>query len=242
MISLPVTDAVFLRGEGVFETIRADRGRPQLWHRHYERLQRSAGLIGWAVPSRGELANRMIEVLSANHLEAARVRVTLGEGVLIAAEELTDRPEGAEVVTSSVPVNERSPLAQVKGTSYAENMWLLRDSGADEVIRPNTRGDLCEGCISNLFFVRDGIVHTPSLATGCLPGVMRGQVMKLIEVKEGRWPVGTLREAEEIWLSNAISRLRYVRRLDGRGLDPSARRPPVFARVAEGLAEACERS
>lgn len=216
--ALPVSDGVFLRGEGVFETIRVEKGDPCLWDQHFERLSFSAHRLGLKTPAKSILRHSIRRVVEANQLESARVRLTLGEGCLISAEPLPEEQDEIHVVTSACPVNEQSPLAQVKCTSYAENMLLLRESGADEVIRPNTRGEICEGCISNLFFVKGGVIHTPSLRSGCLPGVMRQELVQTVEVREGDWSMAILESVEEIWLSNALRRLRAVSSLDGRNL------------------------
>ena len=133
---------------------------------------------------------------------------------MLAGSLLEDQAE-MHVVTYDCPINEQIPLAQIKCTSYAENMFLLRESGVDEVIRPNTRGEICEGCISNLFFAKNGLIYTPSLQTGCLPGVMRQEVMRHIEVREVEWAMADLKSCDEIWLSNALRRLRAVTSIDG---------------------------
>jgi branched-subunit amino acid aminotransferase/4-amino-4-deoxychorismate lyase len=216
--SLRVSDGVFLRGEGVFETIRADKGEPCLWNQHFERLAYSAEKLGLKIPDRLVLQERIGRVIVANQLLSAKLRLTLGEGCLISAEPLPKERGEIHVVTSNCPINEKSPLAQIKCTSYAENMFLLRESGVDEVIRPNTRGEICEGCISNLFFVKTGIIYTPSLQTGCLPGVMRQEVMRHIEVREVEWAMADLKSCDEIWLSNALRRLRAVTSINGRNL------------------------
>lgn len=223
-VELPVDDPLFLRGEGVFETLRFEQGRICLWDRHLGRLQTSVRLLGWTLPDPEVLLARVVGVVEANGLSLARVRITVGREIMISAQAFSDEDPGIEVHTCSFPVNERSPLVMVKGTSYAENTWILNQSGVAEVIRPNTRGELCEGCISNLFFVKEGRVMTPSLETGCLPGVMRAEIMDRIEVEEGCWPMEILLEAEEIWLSNALRRLRYVKVINDRKLlEPSER-------------------
>lgn len=232
VVSLPVTDPLFLRGEGIFETIRAEGGQPCLWERHYERLGHSAARMGWDVPGSEWLLGQIEELLAANGLSSARVRVTIGKELLITAGELPPAVEVVTAITSDCPVNERSPLAQVKCTSYAENMVLLRESGVDEVIRPNTRGELCEGCVSNVFFVKDGRIHTPSLDSGCLPGVMRAHLMCQVAVGEGRWGMDVLKDAEEVWLTNAIRGLRSLSFLNGRKLESSS---ILFTRVKDGL-------
>jgi branched-subunit amino acid aminotransferase/4-amino-4-deoxychorismate lyase len=184
--------------------------------------------LGLKIPDRLVLQDWIGRVIVANQLLSAKLRLTLGEGCLISAEPLPEERGEIHVVTSNYPINEKSPLAQIKCTSYAENMFLLRESGVDEVIRPNTRGEICEGCISNLFFVKTGIIYTPSLQTGCLPGVMRQEVMRHIEVREVEWAMADLKSCDEIWLSNALRRLRAVTSMNGRNL---AKPSDLFAKA-----------
>lgn len=211
-------DTTLLRGEGVFETIRVLNGEPLYFSDHYRRLTSSAERLGVLTPQEDTLREALKEVVLNNNLREARVRVTLGENCLIMAEVLEPEQVGVEVSTlgKDYPVNERSPLVGMKCTSYAENMLLLRLGGTGEVLRSNTRGELCEGCVSNLFFEKDGKIYTPALVTGCLPGVMRQQVMKAIEVEEGCWPFEILKEVDGVWLSNSIRRLRFVSAIDGK--------------------------
>ena len=57
--------------------------------------------------------------------------------------------------------NERSAVAGLKTTSYAENVVALayaKERGAIEAVFANTRGELCEGTGTNVFVVRDGVV------------------------------------------------------------------------------------
>jgi len=217
-VKVSASNAMLLRGEGVFETIRVISGEALYFEDHCRRLTSSAQRLGLMVPREQTLDQRIKELVRENGLTDARVRVTLGEDCLVTAEAL--EPEILSVAVSILgkahPVNERSPLAGVKCISYAENMVLLRLADTDEVLRANTRGDLCEGCLSNVFFVKNGKVHTPALETGCLAGVMRQQVMKLTDVEEGVWPFEIVNEADEIWMSNSIRRLRFVSSIDGK--------------------------
>jgi branched-chain amino acid aminotransferase len=235
-VEMPVTDPLFLRGEGVFETIRFESGRACLWKRHFGRLRDSSKRMGWPLPDSGELLAEVGAVVDGNGFSTARVRITVGREVLVTAEAFVDEDPGIRVRMCSFPVNQKSPLAGVKGTSYAENTWILNHFGADEVIRPNTRGELCEGCISNVFFVRGKKVMTPSLETGCLPGVMRDEIMDRIEVEEGAWPMEVLEEADEIWFSNALRRLRYVKTIDHREMPGPS---PLFQDLLSSLKD-CE--
>ena len=230
-------DGGLLRGEGVFETMRSEDGRVRFWARHYSRLLNSAAKLSITVPDPEVLERRILAVLEANDLTAmeARIRLTLSENVLITAVPLPPSPGVCRVMTSTSPINERSPLAGAKVCSYAENMTVLRKAGVEEAIRPNTKGELCEACLSNVFLVIDGVVKTPSLETGCLPGVSRAVLLdRNPEIEEGRWPVSILEQAGEIWLTSSTRLMTWVDECDGRSMGPPSE---LFQRTLAGLRE-----
>ena len=77
--------------------------------------------------------------------------------------------------------------------------------------------------MSNLFVVRDGVVTTPLLASGCLPGIMRAVVVETcglegIECREKEVTVGDLRGAAEVFLTSAVRRVQRVATVDGERL------------------------
>lgn len=233
-------DGGLLRGEGVFETMRALDGRVCFWARHYSRLLNSAARLSIVVPDPEVIERGIAHVLEGNELTGglARIRLTLSENLLITAVPLPHPAKACRVVTSASPINEWSPLVGAKVCSYAENMTVLRASGVDEAIRPNTRGELCEGCLSNVFFVKDGVVNTPSLKTGCLPGVSRSVMLERNpEFLEGRWPVAILGQAEEVWLTSSTRLMTWVDEFDGRAMGPPSE---LFQRTLADLREAAK--
>lgn len=228
-------DGGLLRGEGIFETIRASHGRPEFLKRHWQRLSIAAELLGYLAPSLERLEQEIRQVLFGSRLanQDARVRVTLNENLLITAELLQKTPPTARTVISDVSINAESPLSALKSCSYQENSFARQRSKVDEAIRINTRGELCEGCFSNLFWVKDGQVYTPSLQTQCLPGIMRSALLDLeSSVTEGEFLADILDEADEIWLTNSLWRLRWVSSHEGREFgEPSER----YQILQEGL-------
>jgi branched-chain amino acid aminotransferase len=120
----------------------------------------------------------------------------------------------------------------VKATSYAENVVMLAEAhkvDASEAIMPNTRGDLCEGTGTNVFVALGDRLVTPSLMSGCLPGVTRALVLEqLPEADEDDLPLAALGEADEVLLTSTTRDVQPLRLLDGRtlpGVDgPVARR------------------
>jgi branched-chain amino acid aminotransferase len=244
-------------GDGVFETLRVYDGVPFAWTRHYERLARSAGGLGLSVPDARMLQHAAGAVLEANGLREARLRVTVtggpapagsergpgGPTVLVVATAMVPWPATVDVVTVPWTRNERSAVAGLKTTSYAENVRALAHAhaqGAGEAIFPNTRDELCEATGSNVFVVRDGVLRTPEAASGCLLGVTRALVLELAAAAgeptyEGSMAVSELAQADEVFLTSSTREIHPVARVDGRRLSPVP--GPVTAGCARRFGE-----
>ncbi|UPV73043.1 aminotransferase class IV [Halorussus limi] len=90
----------------------------------------------------------------------------------------------------------------------------------DEAIVRDADGNLAEGATSNLFFVSDGVLHTPSLDGPILPGVTRRVVLELAEsedipVEEGTYGPADLRDADEAFLTNSTWEIRPLAAVEG---------------------------
>jgi branched-chain amino acid aminotransferase len=149
-------------------------------------------------------------------------------------------PATADVVVVPWARNERSAVAGIKTTSYAENVLALAEArrrGGSEAIFANTAGDLCEGSGSNIFVVLEGMLCTPPLSSGCLAGVSRGLLIERcgLEVEERRIPIETLARAEEAFLTSATRDVLPVSSVDGRLM--KAAPGPVTARAAQAYAQ-----
>ncbi|WP_181798140.1 aminotransferase class IV, partial [Streptomyces sp. WELS2] len=146
--------------------------------------------------------------------------------------ETTRRPDSTAAVTVPWTRNERGALAGVKSTSYAENLVALdraRRLGASEALFGNTAGLLCEGAATNVFVVLDGEIHTPPVASGCLPGITRALVVEWTGARETDLPLDVLQRADEVFLTSSLRDVQALHRVDGRQL-PGAD-GPVTAEV-----------
>jgi branched-chain amino acid aminotransferase len=132
--------------------------------------------------------------------------------------------------------NERSAVAGVKTTSYAENVVALahaKANGAGEALFANTVGQLCEGTGSNVFLVMGGDVVTPPLSSGCLAGVTRALLIEWADVVERDLPTGALLDADEVFLTSSTRDVQAVHAVGDRELPPG----PVTQRLAALFAE-----
>jgi branched-chain amino acid aminotransferase len=244
-------------GDGVFETTKVVDGTPFAMTRHLARLQRSAAIIGLRLPWDDDrlraICAEAIEVASADPANAGagvgrlRITVTGGPGplgsdrsdvpptLIVAAGPGAPWPDTTAVVTVPWARNERSAVAGAKTTSYAENVVALaaaHRAGASEAILANTAGALCEGTGSNLFVAVDGVLCTPSLATGCLAGVTRALVCEAVEVVErDDLTLDHLRHAPEAFLTSSTRDVHPIAEVDGHPL-PHAPGPLTAAAAA----------
>ena len=244
---VPVSDHGFLVGDGVFETLRVYGGEPFAIGEHLERLQAGTEAMRLAAPASADLERAAREVLSANDLGEARMRITVTSGsgpaglargpgpptVLVVAVPLTPWPPASTAIVSSLRHDEHSPLAGVKTTSLAQSVIAsaeAREAGADEALFLNIAGDLCEATTANVFLVLDGVAVTPPLESGCLAGITRGHVLEL-GAAERPLSRNDLAHADEAFLTSSTREVQPLVAIDGRPVG-SGEPGPVTTQLA----------
>ncbi|MER7247633.1 aminotransferase class IV [Kribbella sp. NPDC000426] len=237
-------------GDGVFETIKVENGRPFAVRRHLERLVRSAVGLGLPTPDVAAIETG-IEAVVEPGMQFARLRVTYTGGVsplssdrgtsgptiLLATQEIKRPSATSAIVTVPWTRNERSAVAGLKTTSYAENVRALayaKERGGSEAIFANTIGNLAEGTGSNIFCVYDGELVTPTLESGALAGVTRSLILEWFGGTERDVPLEQLFKAEEIFLTSTTRDVQGIHRIDDRDLPAPG---TITAQVAKIFAE-----
>ena len=234
--ALRADDHGLLVGDGVFETAKVIDGTAFALTRHLARLRRSAAGLELEIPlSDEELAVAVGEVTGANDPGVGRLRMTVtggpgplgsargpdGPTIVLATGPAGVWPAAADVVTVPWPRNERSPVAGLKTTSYAENVVALAravELGAGEALFANLAGNLCEGTGSNIFVGIDGRLVTPPLASGCLAGITRELVLEVTDAVEEDVPMEALASIDEAFLTSSTRDVQPIATIDGRPL------------------------
>lgn len=243
--AIGVGDRGFTLGDGLFETIKVRRGHPLRLDAHVERLSQGARLLRLPLPlDRDGLDRAIAQVLDANRLSDAALRLTVSRGpgqrgllppahpqptTLLTAAPLPP-PAGPvrAVVAQGVCRNSHSPLARIKAISYLDNVLArieAEERGADDALLRNTEGRLAESTIANLFVVgADGILVTPPVSDGALPGVRRAELLRSMVALERGIGLEDLLNAREAFLTNALS-VRPLVSVDGHPIGDGAPGP-----------------
>ena len=264
--TIPIYDRGFLYGDSVFETLRTYDSRPHALNQHLKRLRLSASRIAMDLEVTDDELRRFIDQLldtRPNQESYVRVIITRGDGefglapdlasnqrVVILARPLQEHPEsfwanGIHAISLREKLRWRGKRIAKTG-NYLNNLLALdaaRRAGAHEALRFDADDHLTEGSTSNVFVVRQGVLHTPDLAAGVLPGITRQLILECakrldIDVSEQAIPRDMLEGAEEIMISSSIRELVAVVTLDGQRVG-EGRPGPLCRQLHRNYREYC---
>ena len=236
-------------GSGVFEGIRCyDTPKGPAVFRlgeHLQRLHNSARLLHMQIPySVDELRDATNELLGANGLDECYIRpiAFYGYGQLGVAARgnpvetvLMSWPWGSylgeEGLTNGIRAKisswQRIPPNVVPHVSKATGVYLnsmlavteVNNAGYDEAILLTPEGTVADGSGENIFVVRDGVIYTPDLASGILPGITRDTVTQIAQdlghtVLEKALIRSDLYLADEVFMTGTAAEVTPLRSVD----------------------------
>jgi len=242
--TISIQDRGLLYGDGLFETLRADDGRPFWLRQHLARLSRSAAALNLTLPPQFPWAETIVELLRRNGLAtgtaAVKIMVTRGEAAALGLP-TTDQPTmiiSARAYTPPAPADyhqgwpvvcfpERRQcfLGSHKSLNYlfclAARQYAL-DHGGREALILEPDGTIAEGAAAGLLWQERGSYYTPQ-AANALPSVTLTVLEEILhrrglELHRALLPVPLLLRAEGAWLANSLMGLLPVAALDGQPL------------------------
>ncbi|HTJ13822.1 MAG TPA: aminotransferase class IV [Dinghuibacter sp.] len=214
-------------GDGLFETMKVRDG--ELLHAsfHFDRLWDGLSVLGLPAPfSRQGLMDSILELSALNgHSASARVRLNVfrGEPVhhIIETFPLSTAPAADGLEIGVYPHGRKAfdAFSNLKHNNYL--VYILaadwaRAQGLDEALVLNAHERVADAATSNVFWVRSGELFTPPLSEAGVAGVTRRVLMERFPVREATVTPPALLEADEVFLTNAIRGVRWVRRFGER--------------------------
>ncbi|MFZ5752928.1 MAG: aminotransferase class IV [Bacillota bacterium] len=231
-------DQGLLYGYGIFETMRVYRGRVFALNPHLKRLAKSCSQLGISnnLPLE-DMATRIQEYAKVMGAGAIRLTITKGNPsrdidsmFILTWRDLIyssqDYEEGFSAIISPVRKNQTSPLVYHKTLNFMDNILAIEEArrlGSREALFLNINHHLTEGTMSNLFFLKNGFLHTPAITCGLLGGITRRIVIDLAvtrgyRVVEDQYFLEDLLGADEAFLTNSLMEIMPLVKVDGRAI------------------------
>lgn len=239
----PVSSAM-LYGRGVFTTVAIHQSRPFLWSEHWLRLAEHAQRLGISCEEcdQESVGLALQKLISVNRVDRGRARVILlarssrhvwlatppgprKTDLLIMTGDLQNVPRsGVSLAVSPFRLSTFSPLTGIKSLNYLDHVLSWEEAHArdfDEAVMLNERGEIVSATMANIFWVKDGTIHTPALSTGALAGITRACTIKLarehfVPLIEGVYEMPDLTDADEIFITSASMGVAIVTTFDFR--------------------------
>ncbi len=241
--SISPNNRSFRYGDGCFETMKMVDGKILLANYHFERLFASLALLQFDVPNfltADYLQTQIVELAKRNyHNKLARIRLTIyrGDGGLYDPQNmfpnyliqtwdlnpannlLNENGLVLDIFTDAVKACDR--FSQVKSNNYLgyamAALWAKQQHINDAILL-NPYQRVADATIANVFIINNDIIKTPSLQEGCVNGVMRRHLLtelraNNIDVAETKITTEELLQAQELFISNGIYGIRWVKQL-----------------------------
>lgn len=196
-------------GKALFETIKIVDKRPLFLDYHIERLKESLAFLAIENSLENEEVFDYIEKEKAKDY-ALKVIVSDKNKLFIKRDDPyinLPKDKKTKACFSEVLRNSTSKLVRHKTVAYFENIIEKRkakEEGYDEVIFLNEKGQVAEGAIANIFFIKGGKIYTPSMSSGILNGTMRRYIIEKFAATEKDICLSDLAYMDSAFLSNSL--------------------------------------
>ncbi len=226
----PVSSAM-LYGRGVFTTLAIHDSQPFLWSKHWQRLTGHAKRLAVDFTGCTEkgVGDALRKLIAFNQVTDGRARVimlarsgrdiwrTKPQGakktdlLIMTGDSQKVSQTGLSLAVSPYRVNTFSPLAGIKSLNYLDHVLAWEEAQSrdfDESVLLNERGEIVSATTANLFWAKNGTLHTPALSTGALAGITRECVIEIanrhfIPLLEGIYEMTDLTDADEIFVTSS---------------------------------------
>lgn len=220
---LSVQDRGFRYGDGVFETIAVHSGVPYRFAWHMDRLKRALEAIRISYDITA-LAPECRQLLNANRVKDGLLRIQVTRGVGGRGYLPGNTPPTCVIETMSLPLTPQQPVA-LWLSAYARppaatlptqfklcnglNSTLARMEATDQdcfdALMLDLSSHISETSSGNIFWLKKGVLYTPSLSCSALEGAVRAAIMELAPypVKEWEAPLDELKNAEAVVITNS---------------------------------------
>lgn len=245
---LDVADRACQYGDGLFETLAVRHGKVEFLSAHLARLAEGARRLGIPMPDEAKWRSDIAAVLVGRQQAVLKLILSRGRGgrgYLPPAEPRTSRmvmlypwpvhpveytEQGVAVRFCDTRLAMQPQLAGLKHLNRLEQVLARREwdnEAIQEGLMLDTAGHVIEGTMSNLFWLKGDVLHTPDLSASGVQGIMRQQLLDLapklkLTIQCGEYLPEVFEQADGLFLTNSIIGLWPVRQLNEMQFEPNA--------------------
>lgn len=210
LVQISLSDEGFRYGLGIFETLVIVAGHPLFKNWHWEQFCLSAKALGLSQPD-----SKIFEKIPAQN-GIWRWFVTPAGSFEFFEKGIPQVPQSLSLEISPLRLSSQSWDARYKTLSYLLHLQAKQQSQRDEVVLLNEQGEIASAAMANIFWVKNGVIYTPSVDAGCRAGITRRWILEQKEtpIVQGLWKLSALQKADEIFLTNSRLGICPVRTLE----------------------------
>jgi len=221
--TLPFSNAL-LRGDGLFETILTIDQKIIAWQKHYERLASGANALEISIPAKIDLEvsiNKLISDLNGK----SRIRITVlsdGNWAVSAQSESEDNLP-VSLIKINEPVISNGILTGIKSISYGQSELAVRRAkgrGYTDGVFLNQNQKVVETGYANILILQQGKFLTPSLDSGCLPGITRQLLIQHFDIAESLFTWEDLMNSDGVYLCSSVRLIKHVSKVEDKLFEP----------------------
>lgn len=226
-VTLPPTGSGWLMGDGIFESLRTYNGNPFALDQHLARLVRSAKVMNFHTPDTTFIKRGIEDLISAEpSLPYGRLRITLLSDGVVVITHIPYKESDTRIALAqhNFPQSSQRAITGVKTISYAENSVALRrasERGFHDALFINEKGFVVETALANVMWLDGSQWFTPTLASGCLPGVTRALLIENFGLQERDITPALLSQAEAIAVTSSVREIVEIERFESKFFEPS---------------------
>ncbi|GAA4279009.1 aminotransferase class IV [Aquimarina mytili] len=237
LANIALNNRGYAYGDALFETIRVNSGKILFWEDHYFRLMASMRILRMRIPMHFTpefLEKEIIDLITKNELLNSSARIKLmvhrvsGGLYTPSSNDIEYNISVSRLDSSFYTISENrcevtlfkdhyvatDLLSTIKSNNKLVNILggiFAKENGFDNCILMNSNKMIIESLNGNVFLVKGNLIKTPPISDGCLKGVLRTQLLRILEklpefeVEEGSISPFELQKADELFITNVIS-------------------------------------
>ena len=242
-LKFSIDNRAFLYGDGLFESVKIINGKPFNLEAHLKRLFSASTLLDLQInASKKDFINNINFLIKENKITKGgnlKIIVFREEGgkflpennsasFLIMSKESENNlfklnKNGLDLGLFRDQLKPKGELSNYKSISALQSIICSLDArkkAKEDCLMFNPENNIVESSNSNVFYVRNRLIYTPKLLEGCVDGTMRNCILNLknldFNIIETEVRTEDILDADEVFLSNAISGIRWVSSIEDR--------------------------